>query len=193
MRGPPEIHRLRADASARYSLYTDVVNGTVDIVAEQLPAFLFPVGQKNDRTVLVNLLTGEIMIQAAKILYHGPSALNTGDGCRGSGKEGHAELLGLTTFTPRLIAYIACQVRFALSSVGTYNHIDGRFNYDHFFNYILKAMRRQDTEERVIALFNRRVLGEAAAAGSSDESASAADAPSRVDPLEALWAAADSD
>ncbi|KAJ7066051.1 hypothetical protein C8F01DRAFT_1122041 [Mycena amicta] len=148
------VHR-----AGELSLHDDVVSGAIRIVAEQLPSFLFPAGQENDRTALNNLLTGETIIQAAKVIYHGPSAMGEGDGCRGRGKDGNAELVGLKSFTPRLIAYLACQVRFALSSVTTYNKVDGEFDYDKFYNYVLKALRRKETEERVIALFNRRVLG----------------------------------
>ncbi|KAJ7060477.1 hypothetical protein C8F01DRAFT_1142738 [Mycena amicta] len=147
------VHR-----AGELSLHDDIVAGTIHIVAEQLPAFLFPAEQKNDVMALKNLLTGETIIQAAKVIYHGPSALGKGDGCRGLGKDGNAELVGLKSFTPRLIAYIACQVRFALSSVTTYNKIDGEFDYDKFFKYVLKALRRKETEERVIALFNRCVV-----------------------------------
>ncbi|KAJ7062202.1 hypothetical protein C8F01DRAFT_1230639 [Mycena amicta] len=174
------------------SLHEDIVSGTIRIVSEQLPAFLFPAGQKNDTTALNHLLAGETIIQAAKVIYHGPSAMGQGDGCRGAGKDGNAELVGLKSFTPRLIAYIVCQVRFALTSVTTYNKVDGLFDYEKFFNYVLKALSRKDTEERVITLFNRRVLGVTPDdAPSSSLSAGDGDGGMDVDPLEQMWAEAD--
>ncbi|KAJ7052991.1 hypothetical protein C8F01DRAFT_1261165 [Mycena amicta] len=171
------------------SLHDEVVDGRVRIVSEQLPAFLFPPGQKNDASLLANLLTSDILIQAAKVVYHGPGAMFSGDGCRGKGKDGNAERIGLKAFTPRLVAYVACQVRFALSSVTTYNKIDGQFDYEKFFNYILKALGRQETEERVVALFNRRVLGVTPSGAASTSAAT--DGEEEGDPLEQMWAAAD--
>ncbi|KAJ7048309.1 hypothetical protein C8F01DRAFT_1192487 [Mycena amicta] len=177
------------DRAKEPGLHDAVVEGRIPIISEQLPAFLFPRGQKSDATMLATVLAGEILIQAAKVLYHGPGAMFSGDGCRGTGKDGNAERVGLKSFTPRLVAYIACQVRFALSSVTTYNKIDGQFDYEKFFNYILKALGRQDTEERVIALFNRTVLGTSSGAAAS--AVADGEAPAEVDALEQMWAAAD--
>jgi hypothetical protein len=48
--------------------------------------------------------------QAAKVIYHGPAAMDSSDGGTGSGKDGNAEQVGLKTSTPHLIAYIVVQV-----------------------------------------------------------------------------------
>ncbi|KAJ7067288.1 hypothetical protein C8F01DRAFT_1120877 [Mycena amicta] len=177
------------DRASEPGLHDEVVSGSVSIVAEQLPAFLFPTGQKKDATTLGNLLTSDILIQAAKVIFHGPSAMGTGDGCRRKGKDGNAVLVGLKSFNARLIAYIACQVRFALSSASNYNKIDGEFDYEKFSDYIVKAMGRPGTGERAIALFNRRVLG--VTPSTSLSSSTGGPAGGAVDPLEELWAESD--
>ncbi|KAJ7093328.1 hypothetical protein B0H15DRAFT_799149 [Mycena belliarum] len=54
--------------------------------------------------------------QAVKHVYQGPSAALAGPGAH-KGKAGNASINGLTELTKRAIAYVAMQVRFAMSSL----------------------------------------------------------------------------
>ncbi|KAJ7678152.1 hypothetical protein DFH06DRAFT_1291440 [Mycena polygramma] len=65
------------------------------------------------------------------------------------------------SFTDRVIAGIACQVRFNLSSMQTWNRHDGHFNYEEFFWRIVDLFKNEEFAARTIALYNRVVLGNA--------------------------------
>ncbi|KIM71549.1 hypothetical protein PILCRDRAFT_82683, partial [Piloderma croceum F 1598] len=48
-----------------------------------------------------------------------------------------ASLIGLRKVTPRLIAYVAVQLRFALSSANTWHVVDIDFNHEEFYTAIV--------------------------------------------------------
>jgi hypothetical protein len=48
-----------------------------------------------------------------------------------------ARLLGMRSVTPRSIAYVAVQLRYALSSAAAWNENDGSFCYPVFYNHIV--------------------------------------------------------
>ncbi|KAJ6563283.1 hypothetical protein DFH09DRAFT_1082343 [Mycena vulgaris] len=68
----------------------------------------------------------------AERMLMGPASALQGDGWH-QGKPGNAVVIDLKTFTGRIIAYIACQVRFNLSSQSQWNKLDGHFDYQVFF------------------------------------------------------------
>ncbi|KAJ7203526.1 hypothetical protein GGX14DRAFT_398689 [Mycena pura] len=173
---PPALQHHASDAD----LHQKVLDGTIKIDGRQLPVFLFPRGR---------YLT---VFQLAKAMYTGPASIFQGDGWRAT-KPGHAAILRLKQFTPRMVAYIACQARFALSSQHAYNKIDGTFDYDVFFWFIVKAFDREQTRKTVLPLFNKAVLGRAEGLGTDLPAAesSVEQPPAGPDPLELLWAAAD--
>ncbi|KAG2751034.1 hypothetical protein P692DRAFT_20872952 [Suillus brevipes Sb2] len=45
-----------------------------------------------------------------------------------------ASIINMRKVTPRAIAYVVCQVRFALSSVSSWRTVDGDFDYEVFWN-----------------------------------------------------------
>lgn len=61
------------------------------------------------------VLRGHLMLRVAKHIFQGPSAALEGPGYP-RGKRGNAKLMGMTSMTPRAIAYVAVQTRFALAS-----------------------------------------------------------------------------
>ncbi|KAG2122168.1 hypothetical protein BD769DRAFT_1389800 [Suillus cothurnatus] len=48
-----------------------------------------------------------------------------------------SSIINMKKVTPRAIAYVVCQVRFALSSVSSWRTVDGDFNYEVFWNNIV--------------------------------------------------------
>ncbi|KAG2055342.1 hypothetical protein BDR06DRAFT_882489, partial [Suillus hirtellus] len=46
-------------------------------------------------------------------------------------------IINMKKVTPHTIAYIVCQVRFALSSVSSWHTVDGGFNYEIFWTNIV--------------------------------------------------------
>ncbi|KAJ7210725.1 hypothetical protein GGX14DRAFT_565339 [Mycena pura] len=169
-------------------LHQKVVDKTINIHGQQLPAFLFPPGQYT----LAGLLMSDILIWMAKAMYTGPASIFEGNGWVAT-KPGNAAISRLKGFTPRIVAYIACQVRFALSSQHAYNKIDGTFDYEVFFWFIVKAFAREETGERVLPRFNLAVLGRAEGLNNQPAANESTDdnAPAGPDALDMLWAATD--
>lgn len=105
-----------------------ILAGELDVNGLQFPCFLFPFGQPDDVSALDTILSGPLMLrvstnfpiyawyfidahQTAKALLMGPSSALQGDGWR-QGKPGNASIIGLKSFTDRVICYIACQVSY---------------------------------------------------------------------------------
>ncbi|KAJ6464807.1 hypothetical protein DFH09DRAFT_1346731 [Mycena vulgaris] len=119
----------------------------------------------------------------------GPASALQGNGWH-QGKPGNAVIIGLKTFTGRIIAYIACQVRFNLSSQSQWNKLDGHFDYQEFFWHLVSLFDNKAFATRTIALYNRVVLGNAAGI-SAAATPSASSGMNHLQRLQASRAAAD--
>ncbi|KAG1906061.1 uncharacterized protein F5891DRAFT_1244036 [Suillus fuscotomentosus] len=80
-------------------------------------------------------------------------------------KKHIAQIIQMKKVTPRSIAYIACQVRFALSSVTSWWPVDGDFDYEQFWRTIVDFFEKAPgrvARRRVNALlewWTRKVFG----------------------------------
>ncbi|KAJ7845244.1 hypothetical protein B0H14DRAFT_3455111 [Mycena olivaceomarginata] len=156
---------------ANESTWTEIVEGEKQITADQLPIFIFPCAQvfPLDKdladpawgAVLENACKGEVVLRAAKAIYMGPDAALEGDGYH-KGKPGNASIIGMTSFTPRTIAGVVTQVRFALSSKQDWSKRDGEFDYEAFF-WMVHDLLFEDTDlaDDIIGLWNKAVFGTA--------------------------------
>ncbi|KAG1777462.1 hypothetical protein EV702DRAFT_1197065 [Suillus placidus] len=67
--------------------------------------------------------------------------------------------------TPRSIAYVSCQLQFALSSVTLWRSIDGDFDYTPFWHSIVDFFKRPPGHtvrrkvERLLAWWTRKIFG----------------------------------
>lgn len=68
----------------------------------------------------------------------GPSSAISG--VRAAAKSSKAEIHGLTEVTPKTIAYTCVMVRQALSSAEHWTMVDGIFNYEMFYEFILSVL-----------------------------------------------------
>ncbi|KAJ6474793.1 hypothetical protein C8R45DRAFT_1159929 [Mycena sanguinolenta] len=147
--------------------FQEIVEGKKVLESTQLPAFIFPldqvftVGTALDDPiwgdVFDNALKGEILLRAAKAIFMGPSADLEVDGYH-KGRPGNASIIGLDTFTPRVISGV---VYFGLSSMHEWNKKDGvHFDYEDFF-WTIHGLFDDDEEwgKGIIALWDRVVLG----------------------------------
>ncbi|KAG1765799.1 hypothetical protein EDD22DRAFT_950921 [Suillus occidentalis] len=74
-------------------------------------------------------------------------------------------IINMKKVTPHAIAYVVCQVRFALSSVSSWRTVDGDFDYEVFWNNIMDffenvpgpAMRRK--VEKLLEWWTRKIFG----------------------------------
>ncbi|KAJ8586472.1 hypothetical protein M405DRAFT_354467 [Rhizopogon salebrosus TDB-379] len=126
------------------------------IVSEHsFPLFLYE-GYTADRDNLEKgLFKSKLLVQAFKAIFTSPSSAKEadedGDGAdilennrRARRKSDQvkvktcvASIINMKKVTPRAIAYIVCQVRFALSNVSSWRIRDGDFDYEIFWNSIV--------------------------------------------------------
>ncbi|KAG1794030.1 hypothetical protein EV424DRAFT_1335610 [Suillus variegatus] len=80
-------------------------------------------------------------------------------------KKHVAQIIKMEKVTPRSIAYIICQVKFALSSVTSWRSVDGDFDYVQFWRTIVDFFERapgreaQRRVDRLLEWWTRKVFG----------------------------------
>ncbi|KAG2131450.1 hypothetical protein BD769DRAFT_1666459 [Suillus cothurnatus] len=153
------------------------------------PAQAFEIAQRavsyaaNLEDLEEGLFKGKILVQGYKAIFMSPSLAKDvegdGDGAdiiqnnrcakksfNGLKVKKHvAQIINMKKVTPRSIAYIACLVRFSLSSVTSWRSVDGDFDYVQFWRTIVDFFERppgQDVQHRVDRLlkwWSRKVFG----------------------------------
>ncbi|KAG2051376.1 hypothetical protein BDR06DRAFT_890009, partial [Suillus hirtellus] len=115
------------------------------------PTFLYERYTANLDDLEAGLFKGRILLQAFKAVFTSPSSAKDVEG-NGNGadiiennrcarragwglkvKKHVAQIIKMEKVTPRSIAYIACQVRFSLSSIMSWQTIDSDFDYILFW------------------------------------------------------------
>ncbi|KAJ7673063.1 hypothetical protein DFH06DRAFT_1467471 [Mycena polygramma] len=173
----------------------EIVDGVKVLRGSQLPRFVFPFDQVFPVGVVLtdpiwlevhaNSLKGEILLRAAKAIMMGPNADLAGDGYH-KGRPGNAKIIGLNSFTPRVVAWVTTQVYFALSSMQEFNKQDGDyFDYEEFFWTIHDIFDDEELGAEIIALWDRVVFGK-----SKTTAAVATSGPSALAQLKAAKRAA---
>ncbi|KAG2111820.1 hypothetical protein BD769DRAFT_1674357 [Suillus cothurnatus] len=147
------------------------------------PAFLYDKYTANPNDLEEGLFKSRVLLQAYKAVFTSPSSAKDiegdGDGIdviqnnrranksvfRVKVKKHVAQIIKMKKVTPRSIAYIACQVRFALSSVTSWRSIDGDFDYEQFWRTIVDFFERapgRTAQRRIDVLlewWTRKVFG----------------------------------
>ncbi|KAG1723820.1 hypothetical protein EDD22DRAFT_852774 [Suillus occidentalis] len=172
------------------SLFTSVRTGIRDrsegcIVTDlSFPAYLYDNYTANPDDLEEGLFKGKILVQGYKAVFTSPSSAKDVEG-DGDGadviqnnrrakkslngvskvKKHVAQIINMRKVTPRSIAYIACLVRFSLSSVTSWRSIDGDFDYAQFWCTIVDFFERppgRDARRRVDKLlewWTRKIFG----------------------------------
>ncbi|KIM55821.1 hypothetical protein SCLCIDRAFT_133886, partial [Scleroderma citrinum Foug A] len=137
------------------------------VTAYSWPTFLYENGRYNPNCPSNGLFNSMLLVRAFNHIFTSPTSalkMNVGnDETRLPLKKRQkydewqtcchvASLVGMKSVCPRAIAYIAVQLRFALSSCGSWWIIDGEFNYNDFYNNILDFFENAETtgEKKVI-------------------------------------------
>lgn len=147
------------------------------------PTFLYDKYSANPNDLEEGLFKGKILLQGYKAVFTSPSSARDvegdGDGAdvirnnrrakkSSSGvkvKKHVAEIIQMKKVTPRSIAYIACQVRFAISSITSWRSVDGDFDYVQFWQTIVDFFERPPGREahrrvnRLLEWWTRKVFG----------------------------------
>ncbi|KAG5634421.1 hypothetical protein H0H81_002055, partial [Sphagnurus paluster] len=133
--------------------------GELACTAFTFPRFLFPDNYVFDPEDILHLIfRGHILFRACRFIFNGPLTALLDPGSQ-QGESGNAAIAGLTEMTPRMIAYAAVQVRFALSLQSSWSISDGAFNYSDFFWVIVHLFGDTEDSKTHLANFNREVFG----------------------------------
>ncbi|KAG1852318.1 hypothetical protein C8R48DRAFT_611893, partial [Suillus tomentosus] len=119
------------------------------------PLFMYENYKADVKNLELGLMKSRLLIMGFKAIFTSPSSANEVDG-EGNGadiiennrrarkrsdqakvKTCVASIIGMRKVTPRAIAYAACQIRFALSSINSWRTVDGDFDYQIFWNNIV--------------------------------------------------------
>ncbi|KAG6906365.1 hypothetical protein DXG01_014296 [Tephrocybe rancida] len=99
-----------------------------------------------------------ILVNAFKHIFTSPSSFEKENKAT---RSGNARIHGMMTVTHASIAYVATQVRFALSSSSTFSRTDSVTDSDRFYNTVLRTFHDPDEVEEVNPLlhwWNRQVF-----------------------------------
>ncbi|KAH0832176.1 hypothetical protein J3R83DRAFT_13091 [Lanmaoa asiatica] len=135
--------------------------------------FLYRDGKYDQLDPAKRLFKGEIILKAFKLIFTSPSSADKEDTngptkrCRGERRTraNVAHLLKMKQVTPRAIAYIAVQARFALSSCGSWRLVDELFDHLGFYNTVINWFEvTENAEEKAFVddlwwWWNRKVFG----------------------------------
>ncbi|KAG2755368.1 hypothetical protein P692DRAFT_20717610 [Suillus brevipes Sb2] len=157
------------------------------------PAFMYHKYTADPDNLEEGLFKSSLLIQAFKAIFTSPSSAkevaNEGDGANIIANNRHAnrqlfsgkkvkthvvQIINMHDVTPRSIAYVSCQLRFALSSVTSWCTIDGDFDYVPFWNTIVDFFERppgrtaRRKSEQLLVWWKRKVFGTSHRAELSD-------------------------
>lgn len=147
------------------------------------PLFLYEGYEVNSKNLEQGLFKSKVLIQAFKAVFTSPSSAKEVDG-DGDGadilennrrarrqlnqakvKMCVASIINMRKVTPRSIAYVVCQVHFALSSVSSWCSVDGDFDYEAFWNNVVDFFENcpdpiaQSRVDKLLEWWTRRVFG----------------------------------
>ncbi|KAG2057331.1 hypothetical protein BDR06DRAFT_1005342 [Suillus hirtellus] len=118
-----------------------------------------------------------LLLQAFKAIFMSPSSARevTTDGDAADKVKTHiAQIIKMHAVMAHSIAYVACQLRFALSSVSSWRSVDGDFNYIPFWQNIVDFFKQppgraaQQRVTQLLAWWTRKVFGTSRRAELSD-------------------------
>ncbi|KAK7450150.1 hypothetical protein VKT23_013033 [Stygiomarasmius scandens] len=129
-----------------------------------LPFFCYDIDLYNEDNLWLGLFRNPLLIRAARAILFGESKALTGiEDFSRAPRKSNAHSNGIKGIEPGFIAMICCQVRFALSSVESWEVTDGDFRYDVFHHdVIMKFENGEDSwGTETLQWWNQQVFGRA--------------------------------
>ncbi|KIM74367.1 hypothetical protein PILCRDRAFT_14512 [Piloderma croceum F 1598] len=133
-------------------------SGELLIPGDQWPIFLYQVYSYDPDDPWNGLFRSALLVSAYKHIFTSPSSVEKEPKAT---RSGNAWIHGMTRVTPASIAYIATQVRFALSSSPVFSRADIATDSERFYNTVLELFEDIDEQEEVNELmiwWNRQVF-----------------------------------
>ncbi|KAG1737719.1 hypothetical protein EDD22DRAFT_959633 [Suillus occidentalis] len=143
------------------------------------PSYLYRDGHYDTKNPTKGLFKGELLVKAVKHIFTSPTSAENPSASlslcdfpkrrRTTGERRTrcdvAGLLGMKSIQPRAIAYTAVQLRFALSSAGSWRIMDDDFDQEEFYHNIVDYFElcpsREATKEveNLLLWWNQQVFG----------------------------------
>ncbi|KAF8419799.1 hypothetical protein L210DRAFT_3615596 [Boletus edulis BED1] len=154
------------------------------VTANSWPKFLYEDYTYDPTNPSKGLFKGSMVLKSFKVIFTSPSSIDEDHDtpekrrrAERSTRRNVAQLLKMNKVQPRAIAYVAVQLRFALSSCGAWKPRDDLFDYPTFYNNILKWFQiTDDADEQVfvndlLLWWNRQIFGRQAVLNYSPQNA----------------------
>ncbi|KAH6906981.1 hypothetical protein BKA70DRAFT_1372276 [Coprinopsis sp. MPI-PUGE-AT-0042] len=133
------------NADTRESLRT----GTLVVAGDEWPVFLYQNFRYNPRNVWEGLFRSTLLVNAFKHIFTSPSSVDREPRAT---RSGNARIHGMKRVTIPSLAYVATQVRFALSSSPTFSRTDLITDSERFYGSVIEAFNDENEKENVEAL-----------------------------------------
>ncbi|KAG1856000.1 hypothetical protein DFJ58DRAFT_716109 [Suillus subalutaceus] len=139
-------------------------SGEILVCGDQWPVFLYANQTYDDEDPWCGLLRSRLLTSAYKHVFTSPSSVDKDPKAT---RSGNARLHGMSCVTIASIAYIATQVRFALSSSSVFSRSDTSTDSETFYHSLLDLFEDPDESKEVDELliwWNRQVFPTSSAA-----------------------------
>ncbi|KAI0055415.1 hypothetical protein BV25DRAFT_1815634 [Artomyces pyxidatus] len=133
-------------------------SGEVTIAGDQWPVFLYRDYQYDSEDPWKGLFQSSLLVKAFKHIFTSPSSVEKEPTAT---RAGNARIHGMTRVTPASIAYVATQVRFALSSSSIFSRTDTVTDSERFYNSVLELFEDPDEQNEVddlLVWWNRQIF-----------------------------------
>ncbi|KAG2114455.1 hypothetical protein BD769DRAFT_1363829, partial [Suillus cothurnatus] len=137
---------------------TKLQSGEIIVTGDQWPLFLYADYHYNHEDPWNGLFQSALLVCAYKHIFTSPSSVDREPKAT---RSGNARIHGMTRVTLPSVAYIAMQVRFALTSSPVFSHTDTVTNSERFYNSILDVFEDPDEKQEVdnlVVWWNRQVF-----------------------------------
>ncbi|KAG1791016.1 uncharacterized protein HD556DRAFT_1241238 [Suillus plorans] len=139
-------------------------SGELLVCGDQWPVFLYAHHTYDAEDLWCGLLRSRLLVCAYKHVFTSPSSVDREPKAT---RSGNAHLHGMNSVTVASIAYIATQVRFALTSLSVFSRTDTATNSETFYHSLLDLLEDPEESKEVDELlvwWNRQVFPTSSAA-----------------------------
>ncbi|KAG1828224.1 hypothetical protein EV424DRAFT_1471278 [Suillus variegatus] len=150
---PPLSRNIKSDQTKQ-----SLKSGETAVRGDQWPLCLYAGYVYDPEDPWTGLLKSEILIFGYKHVFTSPSSVDKGPKAT---RSGNAHLHGMKCVTKGSLAYIATQIRFAISSSSIFSRTDTVTDSENFYHSILDLLEDPDETKEVIDLmtwWTRRIF-----------------------------------
>ncbi|KAG1731791.1 hypothetical protein EDD22DRAFT_982563 [Suillus occidentalis] len=159
---PPLSRNIKSDRGFNHEITVrtklSLKSGETTVRGDQWPMFLYAGYEYNPEDPWKGLLRSEILIFGFKHVFTSPSSVDREPKAT---RSGNAYLHGMKSVTKGSLAYVATQIRFALSSSSVFSRTDTVTDSENFYHSILDLLEDPDESEEVVDLmtwWTRRIF-----------------------------------